>query len=242
MPSTFYSAQGKTGPAPPLPPVFSVGGSQHYGIWSQNFPNMYFDKGNAIVYQGVQKFQSTNTPGFATLFVLFVCYHCVITPPSATSRLLLKRIKPIFSQRILKIEISNTVVFAKVWPYCWLCITQRLLWPKSLFVTHSHHDHYVHTASRSLLFTTLSFQQWMLIWPPWSHSYCQHCQLFILMLSPVEWVVEHWKNSGQEVWIEGVEVIPDVLQDSEHYMQTEIGVLIFWSKGHFYAILVITWH
>ena len=50
-----------------------------------------------------QKFQSTNTLGFATLFVLFVCYHCVITPPSATSRLLLKRIKPIFSQRILKI-------------------------------------------------------------------------------------------------------------------------------------------
>ena len=107
MPSTFYSAQGKTGPAPPLPPVFSLGGSQHYGIWSQNFPNMYFDKGNAIVYQGVQKFQSTNTLGFATLFVLFVCYHCVITPPSATFRLLLKRIKPIFSQRILKIENWN---------------------------------------------------------------------------------------------------------------------------------------
>ena len=47
------------------------------------------------------------------------------------------------------------------------------------------------------------------------------------MLSPVEWVVEHWKNSGQEVWIEVVEVIPDVLQDSEHYMQTEIVVLKF---------------
>ena len=62
---------------------------------------------------------------------------------------------------------------------------------------------------------------------PGSHSHCQHCQLFILMLSPVEWVVEHWKNSGQEVWIEVVEVIPDVLQDSEHYMQTEIVVLIF---------------
>ena len=64
---------------------------------------LIFDKGNAIVYQVVQKFQSTNTLDFATLFVLFVCYHCVITPPSATSRLLLKRIKPIFSQRILKI-------------------------------------------------------------------------------------------------------------------------------------------
>ena len=93
---------------PPLSPqYFWVGGSQHYGIWSQNFPNMNFDKGNAIVYQVVQKFQSTNTLGFATLFVLFVCYHCVITPPSATLRLLLKRIKPIFSQRILKIENWN---------------------------------------------------------------------------------------------------------------------------------------
>ena len=146
---------------PPLSPP-SIFSGRKSALWDviSKFSEMYFDKGNAIVYQGVQKFQSTNTLGFATLFVLFVCYHCVITPPSATSRLLLKRIKPIFSQRILKIEnwISNTVVFAKVWPYCWLCITQRLLWPKSLFVTHSHHDHYVHTASRSLLFTILIFQ------------------------------------------------------------------------------------
>ena len=62
-----------------------------------------------------------------------------------------------------------------------------------------------------------------------------------MMLSPVEWVVEHREDPGQEVWIEVVEVIPDVLQDSEHYMQTEIDFLIFWFKGHFYAIVVIKW-
>ena len=48
-----------------------------------------------------------------------------------------------------------------------------------------------------------------------------------MMLSPVEWVVEHREDPGQEVWIEVVEVIPDVLQDSEHYMQTEIFFLTF---------------
>ena len=48
-----------------------------------------------------------------------------------------------------------------------------------------------------------------------------------MMLSPVEWVVEHREDPGQEVWVEVVEVVSDVLQDSEHYMQTEIGVLIF---------------
>ena len=48
-----------------------------------------------------------------------------------------------------------------------------------------------------------------------------------MMLSPVEWVVEHREDPGQEVWIEVVEIVPDVLQDSEHYMQTEIVILTF---------------
>ena len=42
---------------------------------------------------------------------------------------------------------------------------------------------------------------------------------------PVERVVEDGEYPGQEVWIEVAEIVPDVLQDCKHYVQTEIEML-----------------
>ena len=36
--------------------------------------------------------------------------------------------------------------------------------------------------------------------------------------------MEHGEYSGEEVWVEVVKVVSDVLQDSEHNVQAEIGI------------------
>ena len=42
--------------------------------------------------------------------------------------------------------------------------------------------------------------------------------------------MEDGEYSGEEIWVELVEIVPNVLQDCKHYVQAEIEKYLAWVK------------